>query len=108
MVVDRYLLFHLQYWLRKQFYLVTKVWLPKILFIYLRIIKIKVMTQGDFMLVKDVMKYIPTLDPNLLIKFNIGDSSYYKAKHVAETMTSQEFRTMECHVATLMLIDKSK
>ncbi len=66
------------------------------------------MTQGDFMLVKDVMKYIPTLDPNLLIKFNIGDSSYYKAKHVAETMTPQEFRTMECHVATLMLIDKSK
>jgi hypothetical protein len=66
------------------------------------------MTQGDFMLVDDVMKYIPTLDPNLLIKFNIEDNLYYKTKHVAETMTPQEFRTMECHVATLMLIDKSK
>lgn len=63
------------------------------------------MIQGDFMLVKEVMKYIPTLDPTQLEQFNIGNSSYYKAQHVAETMTLQEFRTMECHVATLMLID---
>jgi hypothetical protein len=66
------------------------------------------MIQGDFMLVKDVLKYIPTLDPNLLIKFNIEDKLYYKAQHVAETMTPQEFRTMECHVVTLILLDNSK
>ena len=66
------------------------------------------MIQGNFILMEDVLKYIPTLEPNRLIKYKIGSKVYYKAQHVAETMTPQEFRTMECHVTTLMLLDNSK